>query len=299
MYKTDSVGYSVDLSVFYSAQSRVISSALKDQGNVSPGELTALLALYEVKRPVSAESLANFLFYDIRTVRNILLKLEDLELVSKTSDITDGRFFLARLTNAGTSASIQLACNVYNTVKEAFWKALPEDDFQKSMKINMRKCLNNLRGFPVDPFGEYPETDLPLEVDHLIYWRVAQERWGAITKQVAGLSHLDSTILQYICGHEGSCSKDVGHDLIVPKSAVSLGIHRLIDAGLVIDRADAYDGRSRSLFPTKKGKTICRKLFSALDDTTREFHMGVDKTDLDIIRAWYMRMIANMRTASD
>ena len=105
-------------------------------------------------------------------------------------------------------------------------------------------------------------------------------------------------MLQYICGHEGSCPRDVAHDLIVPKSAVSLGIYHLIDAGLIIECADAHDGRSRFLFPTKKGKAICRKLFSALDDTTREFHMGVDKTDLDIIRAWYMRMIANMRTAS-
>ena len=75
MHKADSVGFSTDLYAFFSVQSRVLSSFLKKSGEVSMGELTILLAVYEAQRPVFVESLAEFLFFGVRTIRNMLLRL--------------------------------------------------------------------------------------------------------------------------------------------------------------------------------------------------------------------------------
>lgn len=295
MHKADSVGFSTDLYAFFSVQSRVLSSFLKKSGEVSMGELTILLAVYEAQRPVFVESLAEFLFFGVRTIRNMLLRLEDRGLIAKKADADDARIMCVLLTPEGDALVKQLACGLYDVLRKSFWNALPEEDFQEIMKSDMRRCLNNLRRDSVEPFGLQSNTDLPIEVDHLVFWRVVQEEWGSITRGKAGLSLAESCILHYVCERDRSCLSDVSHALMAPKSAVSLGTRRLEDFGLICRHVNVDDGRSSYLLPTDCGKSLDGKIFSLLDGATREFHMGIDEGDLDIIRAWYARMFANMR----
>lgn len=295
MHKADSIGFSIDLYAFFSVQGRVLSSFLKKSGEVSMGELTILLAAYEASHPVSVNSLAEFLFFGVRTIRNMLLRLEEKGLISKSSDTKDARIMRVLLTPEGDALARQLACRLYDVLRKSFWNALPEEDFQGVMKGTMRRCLNNLRGGPIEPFGLRSDTDLPIEVDHFVFWRVVQERWGLITRRRAGLSLVESCILHYVCEHDGSCLSDVFRALTIPKSAVSLGTRHLVEFGLVCRCVNADDGRSSCILPTKRGRTVDGEIFVLLDSATREFHMGMDEVDLCIVRAWYMRMFANMR----
>lgn len=295
MHKADSVGFSTDLYAFFSVQGRVLSSFLKKSGEVSMGELTVLLAVYEAQRPISVESLAEFLFFGVRTIRKMLLWLEDKSLIAKYADADDARIMRVLLTPEGDALARRLACGLYDVLRRSFWNALPEEDFQGIMKSDMRRCLNNLRRNSVEPFGLQSNTDLPIEVDHLVFWRVVQEEWGLMTRRKAGLSLAESCILHYVCERDGSCSSDVSRALIAPKSAVSLGTRRLVDFELIRRHVNVDDGRSSYLLPTNRGRLLDEKIFSLLDSATREFHMGIDEDDLGIIRAWYARMFANMR----
>ena len=80
-----------------------------------------------------------------------------------------------------------------------------------------------------------------------------------------------------------------------PKSAVSLGVKRLREIGLLDKAVCAGDQRSNEIFPTERGVSIDRSLFALLDDETRAFHMVVKDSDLGVIKAWYVHMFANMR----
>lgn len=295
MHKADSIGYSTDLCVFFSVQGRVLSAYLKSTGEATMGELALLLAIREAESPVSAEQLADFLFYGIRTVRNMLLSFEDTGLVHKDSNRYDARAFTVALTDEGLAVTDRLASGVYEVLKRCFWKALPEEDFQEVMKSDMRLCLNCVRGCAVDPFGDHSKTVLPIEVDHLVFWRVVKDRWEAIARNRAEISLMEANILHYVCEHDASIISDIAQALMSPKSAVSLGVKRLREIGLLDKVVCAGDQRSNEIFPTERGVSIDRSLFALLDDETRAFHMGVKDSDLGVIKAWYVRMFANMR----
>ena len=295
MHKADSIGYSTDLCVFFSVQGRALSAYLKSTGEATMGGLTLLLAIREAESPVSAEQLADFLFLGVRTVRNMLLSFEDAGLVHKDSNQHDARVFTAALTDEGLAVTDRLASGVYEVLKRCFWEALPEEDFQEVMKSDMRLCLNCVRGCAVDPFGDHSKTVLPIEVDHLIFWRVVKDRWETIVRDKAEISLIGANVLHYVCEHDTSTISDIAQALISPKSAISLGVKRLREMGLLDKAACANDQRSNDIFPTERGVSLDRSLFALLDDETRAFHMGVKESDLGVIKAWYVRMFANMR----
>ena len=141
----------------------------------------------------------DFLFYGIRTVRNMLLSFEDTGLAHKDSNRYDARVFTVALTDEGLAVTDRLASGVYEVLKRCFWKALPEEDFQEVMKSDMRLCLNCVRGCAVGPFGDHSKTVLPIEVDHLVFWRVVKDRWEAIARDRAEISLMEANILHYVC----------------------------------------------------------------------------------------------------
>ena len=252
----ESIGFSTKLGTFFADQHRLLTSHLISEGVLTYNEVTLLGALHEVRAPLAAEPLVDFLMLSPRTVRSMLLYLEDRGLVSKLADPTDGRFMLVEPTEQGLEAIESTVSDLFHLMKEAYWETLPESDFDSVLKMEMRRDVNMLRGFVVDPFGEVARTTLPIPSDFFVFWRVVAERWSCLVRSASNLSLRDFRVLRYLdeCGPLGPSA--VANALSMQRSSLSLSKKRLIDGGFVSERRSGLDGRRTEIVCTARGKRL-------------------------------------------
>lgn len=298
MRNGESIGFSTKLGTFFADQHRLFASHLTSEGILTYNEMTLLGALHEAGAPLAAEPLVEFLMLSSRTVRSMLLDLEDKGLVSKSVDPADGRFLLAEPTGCGREAVESTISDVFFLMKEAYWEALPESDFDSILKMEMRRDVNKLRGFAVEPFGEVARTSLPIPSDFFVFWRVVVDRWSDQVRLAADLSLGDFRVLRYLdeCGPLGPSA--VANALSMQRSALSLSKKRLIERGLISERRSGLDGRRTELVCTTQGSRLSKRLFGKLDRITRDVHSGMSEEDASVVDAWYARMCSNMKRRS-
>ena len=291
----ESIGFSTKLGTFFADQHRLFTSHLVSEGMLTYNEATLLGALHEAGSALAAEPLVNFLMLSSRTVRSMLLDLEDKEFIAKLADPIDGRFMLVELTERGREAIESTVADLFYLMKEAYWEALPESDFDSILKMEMRRDVNKLRGCAVVPFGEVARTTLAIPSDFFVFWRVVVERWSCQVRVVSRLSLGDFRVLRYLdeCGPLGPSV--VADALSMQRSSLSLSKKRLIERGLVSERRSGIDGRRMELVCEAQGKRLSKRLFDELDQITRDVHSGMSEEDASVVEAWYARMCSNMK----
>ena len=291
----DSIGFSVRLCTFFAEQDRLFTGYLRAEGQLVYSELTLLCAMHEAVQPLALEPLAELLMLSPRTVRSMLLDLEDKGFVSKLNDPEDRRFMLVRLTEHGRTVTERANRDIYLLMKESLWEALPESDFEDVLKKGMRHDVNHIRGFAVEPFGDLPHTDLPISVDHFIFWRIIVDRWTRTLRDESDLSLNDFCVLYYLSECEKLISSEIADALLLPRSALSLCKSHLLESTLVSEQEEEGDGRKVVLSCTPQGKHLAKQMFEKLDALTRDIHSGMAEEDSGVVSAWYARMFSNMR----
>lgn len=294
MSYADSIGFSIRLYAFFAEQDRMLNSSLHSEGRISYSELSLMQSLYEVNEPVALEPIAQLLMFHTRTVRQMMLDLEDKGFVVKQNDPADGRFMLSRLSEKGRAETEKSVTDCYQLMRESLWEALPESDMQESLKVNMRQCVNHIRGFTVELFGERPRTDLPIAVDHFIFWRVVVDRWMRIVRKSCDLSLNDFCVLRCLFERGTMIPSEVAADLLLPRSVLSLCKRHLSERAFLVEHEGKDDGREIFLTCTPEGERIAEEVFALLDEATREAHRGMSEEDTDLVNAWYARMFRNM-----
>ncbi len=290
----DSVGFSVRLYAFFAEQDRLFSECLHESVTLSTTELSLMCALYEANIPLPPEPLSQLLMLKLRTVRQMLLILEDRELVTKTSSSNDARYMLASLTSEGLQITEELTADIYQTMKEHFWSALPESDFEDTLKASMRECVNNVRGFEVEPFGNTASTKLPIACDHFVFWRTIMDRWRQTVRSWCRLNLNDYCVLELLSEDGEMGFSELSQALLMPKNILSLSKKHLAEQELILEKEDASDARRLTLSITDRGKATICGLFEKLDEITRSFHDSLDPDTRDVVQAWYARMFRNM-----
>lgn len=295
MKRGESIGFSTRLCTFFAEQDRIFSNYVRAKGQLTYSELTLLAALHEAQSVVGFKPLSDYLMLSPRTVSAMLLSLEDRGLVTKYDDPTDGRYMQVGLSNSGRITTEEFVSGIYALIKELLWEALPESDFSDVLKVSIRNCVNSLRGFTVDPFGNTAHTDLPISADHFILWRVIVDRWSQAVKKKSALSLNDFRTLYYVYECGKLSSGEIADALFLPRSALSLCKKHLLARGLLQQQTCSQDKRRLLLSCTPKGKQRAKSTFELLDEITRDAHSSMSEEVSYLVNAWYARMFSNMQ----
>lgn len=295
MRQTSSIGFSIRLQAFISKHMRRQRDYLRNVHQLAYGEFAMLYAMLDAGAPLAVEPLAEFLMLKTRTVRQMLLAMEDRGLVAKRSDPGDNRRMVSSLTEAGEAAVRSAAYECFLRFEKPLWRNLAEAEFEEVLGSDMRSCVNHIRGRAVEPFEDGARAKAsPVPVDHFVFWRVVTDRWAQAVREECGLS-LNAFCLLRCLYEQGALHPSEAADMmLIPRSALSACKQELEGRGLIAEHGGRLDRRGVVLSCTQEGADAARRVFVPLDEMTRDFHSAMDEEGAAVVNAWYARMFVNM-----
>ena len=279
---------------------KLVSRFLRERFGLRYNSFTILLCLLEAARPVGVGELSDYLMLSKGAVLALLLALEDDGLLIKTESSTDGRAMVCELSGSGRDMVADASRGVSNMLEKTFMAALPLEEFE--LFANIDAATSALRGHDVAGFGAEAPGTLALKErgylfpsGHFVWWRVVVERWKACVREKCGRSFDEFRILELVDSLGGMVLKDVAASLRLQRSGLSVYKNSLVEAGLLVERPDPFDGRSTMVRCSSEGSRLVAELRGELDRIMRMGHIGLGPTQEIVLNAWYARMYSNMR----
>lgn len=115
-------------------------------------------------------------------------------------------------------------------------------------------------------------------------------RLGAVSRKMArhyngklgsyGITIVQSWVLFYLAGHDGSSIKDIAAAVQLDSPVVTGLVDRLVKEGLVIRQDDPQDRRSVKIFLTARGKEIVDEITSTLAEYNHRMKSIIQPEDI-------------------
>lgn len=108
-----------------------------------------------------------------------------------------------------------------------------------------------------------------------------------------GITRMEWLLLAAACEHSSGLHMSALSQLLnVSLPQVTALANRLLDAGLVSQRVEARDRRSRSLTATRRGKELIKKIEISMRNFLRDWLSDIPREQLEI----YMQTVAQLAT---
>jgi DNA-binding MarR family transcriptional regulator len=269
------------------------------EAHFSYNEFILLYSLQILEKPVSPNTLIDYMFLSKRTILFMLDKLEEKELIKKECHPQDKRKMQIELNEAGSEFVLEARRGVCLHLRNILWRALPEDEFQ-ALAWNIGISVGMLsRGTPEQQkCAEFKQGIEPLDyfpVDHFIFWRRIVELWTDIVRRSSELSLYSFLMLLVFDESKTTSEKEVSSKLFLDRSGVSRNTKFLLKRQLIQIMQDKRDGRKYCTQLTKGGKEVLDSTCEKLSEFTRYVHSSSTEDQILMWRAWIPRMYRNLR----
>jgi DNA-binding MarR family transcriptional regulator len=97
--------------------------------------------------------------------------------------------------------------------------------------------------------------------------------------------------LFYLRGNEGCPLKDLSEELSQNKSAITTLVERMEKNDLVVRKTSETDGRAFQLFLTEKGRMVCDKAITIVNENNRTLAENFSDDEMDVIHRFFDKVI--------
>ncbi|MBR2836062.1 MAG: MarR family transcriptional regulator [Coriobacteriales bacterium] len=272
---------------------RLIAKCVKQGYNLTYGELSLLVAMFEAKRPILVEPMADFLMLKRQTLWTMMLELEDRGILCKQSLHDDMRSMLCSFSPQGQVLTEQAIQDFNRLIEVVFMPSLSSKEHAE-FKDSVQYSNDALRGHTIPEELRPKPADLRFGAEYLVYWRAIAEVWEKTTHE-SQFALTEYRMLQILDEYGTMYPADITQKLFIERSSVSVFKTKLIERGLLREACDPFDRRRSIVQPTKEGRTAFQTATYRLSEATRMAHTGLDDNGIMVVNVWYMRMYSNLR----